>query len=57
MAKGSEDSILIESNLYKTKTNNSNLIGCIIYAPERNKYSRHYKPPLQIECSKEGGVL
>lgn len=57
MAKGSEDMILIESNLYKTKTDNSNLLNRIIFAREESEYSRHYKPPFQIDCSKEGGVL
>lgn len=57
MAKGSEDSILIESNLYKTKIEIINLLNRIIFVRAESKYSRHYKPPFPIECYKEGGVL
>ena len=54
MAKGSENIILIESDLYKAKTNLRNRITLVW---DQSKYRRHYKPPFQIECSKEGGVL
>lgn len=57
MAKGSEDIILIERNLYKTKNEDLYLLNRITFMRYENKYSRHYKPPFQIECSKEGGVL
>ena len=54
MVKGSEDMILIECNLYKTKFN---LRNRILLAWGESVYRRHYKPSFLIECSKEGGVL
>ena len=57
MEKGSEDMILIKSNLYKTKNKKMNLRYRITLAWDESEYRRYYKPPFQIECSEEGGVL
>ena len=57
MAKGSENMILIENNLYKTKSEKMNLRNRITLAWDESEYRRHYKPPFPIEYSKEGGVL